>query len=191
MRQAPHCDCARRFRVVPGDEGEYRRTKSVLNRGRHPTFVGRDTVERQAKNGGLLFVTVSGDDLAVAVVNAKTGVLLVFNVVPEHRSHGLGRAVINHIIPNFVRAVEHAVPWFERLGYQAVGDWIEGRSLRTRVLVREQLFALAGKLQGLDAAGKLRCREVPEAKTPWDGYGRFEWLRAGKNPVPIVGKGPG
>lgn len=120
--------------------------KHILNRGRHPTFVGRSMVERCAGNGGLLFFRAAGEDRGVALVNARKNVLLVMCVLPDARGIGLGTRMLEYIKPNFVRAVEMAVPWFEARGYEAIGEWKHGRALRTRVMVRRSVRALAGRL---------------------------------------------
>ncbi len=52
---------------------------------------------------------------------------------------------------NFVRSTEEAAPWFLRQGYVAVGDWMQGRSLRTRVLVREGLLGIEVMYSGYEA----------------------------------------
>lgn len=148
-----------------GGEGEYARAKRFLNRGSHPTFVGRDMVERQARNGGLSFVTYDGADVAVSITNAAKGVLYVFNVAPVHRGHGLGTALCRYFSWNLVRATEDAAPWFGRQGYVAVGDWIQGRSLCTRVMVRERLFDLAGRLQNLDLLCNRDSGDTPESES--------------------------
>lgn len=136
------------YRVEIGRLDEYERIKRLLNRGRHPTFIGRAMVARCTHNGGLLFfVAENGVDAAAALVNPARGVLLVLNVEPAMRGRGVGEFALNYIKPNFARVVESAVPWFEARGYTAIGTWKQGRSLRTRVMVRAALPALAGRLR--------------------------------------------
>lgn len=132
-----------------GRQNEYKAAKALLNAGRHPAFVGRDTVVKAAGNGGLLFAQHHGRDVAVAVVNARRSVLLVLNVHPSHRSHGLGAAFLAFMRPNFARVVEDAVPWFERQGYVAIGEPKRGRTLRTQIMVRGELPGLAGRVSRL------------------------------------------
>ena len=59
------CDCASRFQVVIGDDASYDRAKKLLNAGRHPTFIGRDTVCRNARNGGLLIFRWQDSDVVM------------------------------------------------------------------------------------------------------------------------------
>jgi len=143
------CTCATHLLVRGGRQGEYKAAKSLLNAGRHPAFIGRDVLVRNARNGGLFFAQHDGVDIAVALVNPRVSTLLVLNVHPDHRSHGLGRAFLEFVRPNFARVVENAVPWFEKNGYIAIGDMKQGRTLRTQIMVRGELPALAGRIQRL------------------------------------------
>lgn len=120
--------------------------KKLLNVGRHPTFIGRNLVKRCAMNGGAFLVIFDDADVAVAVVNPAINCLLVLNVHPAHRSHGLGAALLRYLQCNFARVVESAVPFFERNGYQAVGAMHQGKSLRTQVMIKSDLIQLAGRV---------------------------------------------
>lgn len=147
------CNCALAFDVQLGKPGDYERFKEALNRGRHPTFVGRDTVNRQIDNGGLLFFVFGGMDVAVSLVQVKNNSLLVLNVHPAHRSHGLGGAVVKFLKCNWVRATEQAVPFFVRHGYKSIGAIKQGRTLRTQVMVRENLITMAGRVSAALGGG--------------------------------------
>lgn len=54
---------------------------------------------------------------------------------------------MGYLAPNWVRAVENAVPYFERLGFVMVGQLKQGRTLRMQILVRGSLISLAGRLR--------------------------------------------
>jgi GNAT superfamily N-acetyltransferase len=108
-------------------------------------------VARNAKNGGLLFFVLDGRDAAVALVNPRISSLLVLCVAPELRGQGVGRQAMEYLRPNFVRALESAVPYFERLGYVGFGAWKMGRSLRTRIMVRDEIRRLSGRLRQLES----------------------------------------
>lgn len=125
---------------------DYDRLKRLLNAVRHPAFIGRSLIARCATNGGVLLFRQDGRDAAVVVVNARRNVLLVMCVHPDFRSRGFGSRVLAFVKPNWVRAVESAVPWFEARGYVGVGAWKQGRTLRTRIMVRENIQRLAGRL---------------------------------------------
>lgn len=99
-----------------------------------------------ANNGGALFYELDGESIAVSLINPHLGILLVLNVVPEHRAHGLGSAILNFLVPNFARVLEEKVEWFERRGYKRIGSLKRGISLNTQIMARIALFGLAGKL---------------------------------------------
>jgi GNAT superfamily N-acetyltransferase len=135
------------LQVVLGRPDEYERAKRLLNQGRHPAFIGRGTVQRNAIQGGLLFAQVHGQDAAVALIGIRNGTLLVLNVLPAHRGAGLGRKFVEFLRPNFARVVESAVPFFEGCGYKSIGKSKQGRTLKTQIMVRSELIGLAGRLQ--------------------------------------------
>lgn len=141
------------FKVVLGRLTDYPRAKTLLNQGRHPTFVGRNQVRDQARQGGLLFAQVDGKDAAVALINIHLGSLTVLCVHPSQRKQGLGSAFLNYLSPNFARVVESAVPWFERNGYKSIGAMKQGRTLKTQIMVRNQLMNVAGRVRRVFAAG--------------------------------------
>ena len=127
---------------------EYQRAKRLFNQGRHPAFIGRDTLARAASQGGLLFLRddAGGRDIAVALIGMRNGTLLAFNVHPDYRAFGVGSWFLRYLTPNFARVVEFAVPWFERNGYVRLGALKKGRSLNTQIMVRRGLLTVAGKL---------------------------------------------
>lgn len=143
---ADRCTCAENLLVRLGRTSEYKAAKDLLNAGRHPSFIGRETVAKAASNGGLLFAQHGGQDVAVAIINPRVSTLLVLNVHPAHRSHGLGSAFLGFVRPNFARVLESAV---ERQGYVAIGDMKQGRTLRTQIMVRAELPGLAGRIARL------------------------------------------
>jgi GNAT superfamily N-acetyltransferase len=123
--------------------------KALLNRGQHPTFIGRKQVAQSAGNGGVVMFVYRAKDVAVAVVNARLNVLTVLCVVPEHRRHGLGSACLEYLQCNFARVIEATVPFFERNGYTSIGEMKQGRSLKTQIMVRKDLLTLAGRVAKL------------------------------------------
>lgn len=158
MRQEAH---QASFVVKLGRCEEYQRAKTILNKAKHPTFIGRLMLRRWADNGGLLFFQVAERDAAVALVNPKNNCLMALSVLPEHRGRGLGSAIINYLQCNFIRSTEERVPMFERLGYVAVSDWKQGRKLRTRILVKKSVMELAGRLKRL---GELQTTDPAESR---------------------------
>jgi hypothetical protein len=154
---------------VLGRPDEYERCKTLLNRGTHPTFIGRDTVRRYADNGGLLFFQIDGLDAAVALIQPRYNCLMALNVLPVHRSKGLGAAITAYLQCNWVRAIEDKVPFFERCGYAAVGKLKQGRSLRTQIMVKQSVRELAGRLKrlnGLQTMGQTESKIESEPARP-------------------------
>jgi GNAT superfamily N-acetyltransferase len=142
-----NCECFRRFEVRLCSD--YAAFKKVLDRGRHPAFIGRDNFANASANGGALIYHFEGEPVAVSLINPHYGVLLALNVDPAHRSHGLGRAIMNFLVPNFARVIENKVKWFESLGFVKLGKPKKGISLKTQIMVRARLLKLAGRLKNL------------------------------------------
>lgn len=120
--------------------------KRVLDLGKHPTFIGRELFAHSARNGGAFAFSYGTEDVAVALLNPRLNVLLVINVLPTHRSHGLGSAVLTYLQCSFARVLESAIPFFERSGYTSVGELHQGNRLRTQVMIKQSLLALAGRV---------------------------------------------
>ena len=142
------CDCATRFDVRLARNSDYAAFKRLLDVGRHPAFIGRQCFATNADNGGALLYEFDGRVVAASLINPHYGILLALHVHPEHRGHGLGKSIMRFLMPNFARVVEDKVPWFESIGYVAVGKMKQGIRLRTQVMARAALFELAGRLQG-------------------------------------------
>ncbi len=140
------CACAKDFRVIQAKSEEYKRIKTILNKGTHPTFIGRTLVLKCTMNGGATIWQYHGEDIGVALVNPKYNVLMVLNVLPQHRNHGIGSAMLRYLQCNFARVLESAVPFFERNGYKAIGQMKTGKRLRTQIMVKASLIPLAGRV---------------------------------------------
>lgn len=85
--------------------------------------------------------------IAVSMMNPHFGSLTALNVHPDHRGHGLGATMVKFLVPNFIRAIEDKVEFFEKLGYRRIGSLKKGISLNTQIMAREALFHLAGNLK--------------------------------------------
>jgi hypothetical protein len=145
------CKCASEYRIIliKPDIESYTRVKRILNRGQHPAFIGKRTVGLSANNGGVLVFNHNGKDVAVAILNTRINSLIVLNVIPEHRKHGLGAAIINYCKPTWIRALSSVAPYFEKLGYTPIGKVKQGRKLATQIMVRKGLIDLSGRLAGI------------------------------------------
>jgi hypothetical protein len=102
-----------------------------------------------ARNGGVFVFRYDGEDIAAAIVNPRLNCLLVLNVVPGHRSHGMGGAILRFLQCNFARVLESAVPFFEHNGYTSRGKIKTGKRLKTQVMVKSTLLTLAGRVSGI------------------------------------------
>jgi len=103
-------------------------------------------IQAAVRNGGAILFSFGGEHVACAVVNPRLNVLLVLNVRPSHRRHGLGRALVNYLQCNFARVVQSAVPFFEASGYVKIGKAKKGNRLYTQIMVRQSLLTLAGRM---------------------------------------------
>ena len=103
-------------------------------------------MRRAVANGGVFIFQHAGEDVAVALVNPRLNSLLVLTVLPNHRSHGLGSAIIAYLQCNFARVLESAIPFFERQGYRQIGDLKAGVRFNTGIMVKSALIPLAGRL---------------------------------------------
>lgn len=140
------CPCANEYQVDLLGPGDYIRFKRVLDRGRHPTMIGHDMYERNAHNGGATVYVYDDQDAAASLVNPRLSCLLVLNVAPPHRDHGLGGSILRHQATNWARVLDTAVPYFQRHGYEPIGAPKQGRRHLTQVMVRQGLRELAGRI---------------------------------------------
>lgn len=102
---------------------------------------------RCATNGGLLFIQYADSDIAVILMDTRSNCLLAMTVHPQHRRHGLASAIVRMLMPNFIRATSERVPYFQSLGYVAIGAPKRGKTLLTQIMVRESLMRLAGRMR--------------------------------------------
>lgn len=149
MSSKNECNCAAEFSVRLVRSDEYAIFKKTLDVGRHPAFIGRQSFERYATNGGALLYYHREKIVAASLINPRMSVLIALNVHPEHRSHGLGSAIIRFLMPNFARVLESRISFFEKLGYVKIGSLKKGISLNTQIMANEKLFHLSGRLKNL------------------------------------------
>lgn len=125
---------------------DYALVKRILNKARHPAFIGRESFGRWASNGGALVWFLDGEPVAASLVNTKTSVLMALSVVLEFQGQGIGQRIIEYIKPNWARVLESKTKWFERLGYVCVGTLKQGQPLRTQIMVRSDLKTLGKRV---------------------------------------------
>ena len=118
---------------------EYDRAKKILDRGRHPGFIGRELFYRCATSGRAIVAVIDGDDAGLALVVKDK--LMALNAPPPSR--GVGSALMRHLQPKWVRAIEEKVGFFERLGYKRVGAALVGQNGKHAVQLLELSEAAA------------------------------------------------
>jgi GNAT superfamily N-acetyltransferase len=98
---------------------EYDRAKAVLNKAKHPGFVGRELFFRCATSGVCCLAVVDGQDMGVALI-AK-GRLQALSIIAAAQGKGVGSALMQRLKPEWVQSIAARVSFFEKLGYKAFG----------------------------------------------------------------------
>lgn len=123
---------------------DYDRVKRIMSRARHPTFIGRDQVDRQTKNGGVIVWTMGGEDVAVSIVDVRRSCLLALSVIRQ--GVGIGSRVMTYVRPNWARVIDTKVEWFAKNGYTPVGRPMKARTLTTQIMMRNGLRSLGERI---------------------------------------------
>lgn len=131
---------------------DYKLATRFLSRADYPAWFGPTAFRRYITNGGGFWFHFRGEAAAVGILNPRLSSLGALAVAREHRGHGLGKAIVEFLQPNFVRAIEDKVPFFEKLGFVPVGAMKQGIRLNVQVMCRKSLFGLAGRLKNHLAA---------------------------------------
>lgn len=131
------------------NETQYSELKTVADVCRHPSFLGRKQFSRCAINGGAFLFLWHETVVAFALVDAKKNNLLAFGVVPKYRGQRIGETCIKYLNCNFARVLESAVPFFEKCGYQKLGELKKGKRLYTAVMVKKNLSDRCGRLRSI------------------------------------------
>lgn len=146
---------------------DYERAKTVLNRAKHPGFVGRELYFRCATTGTCTIAVLDEKDVGVALV-AKDK-LQAMSVVVAAQSRGVGGALIARVQPRWVNAIGERVPWFEKRGYKCVGaPRVSQNGKHAQQLMERTDAALqAGEISDTTlATSKPKEPEEPEEPTP-------------------------
>lgn len=128
---------------------DYRRFKNVLNRARHPTFVGPKQFRQLSNDGGAIIWVAMDDttqrDVAASLVDVKRSCLIALSVAEP--GAGIGAKVMEYLRPNWARVVSTKVEWFERRGFKCVGRPMKSRALTTQIMVRNDLKSLGSRVR--------------------------------------------
>lgn len=117
--------------------GDYDRAKTVLNRAKHPGFVGRDLYSRCATAGTCTIAVLDGADVGVALVVSQK--LQALSVVSSAQGAGVGARLIDRIQPRWASVIGDRVEWFKRRGYREVGSPKVGQKGSTTVQLMERV----------------------------------------------------
>jgi GNAT superfamily N-acetyltransferase len=99
---------------------DYDRAKTVLNRAKHPSFVGRELYYRCATAGTCTIAVLDGVDVGVALVTKDK--LQAMSVITAAQGRGVGAQLLARVKPRWVNAIAEKAPWFEARGYRRVGE---------------------------------------------------------------------
>ena len=98
---------------------DYDRAKKVLNKAKHPGFVGRELFYRCATTGVCCVAVLGGVDCGVAMVAKEK--LQALSIVASVQGKGVGTALMRRLQPKWVSAIAERISFFERLGYKSFG----------------------------------------------------------------------
>lgn len=99
--------------------GDYERAKAVLNKAKHPGFVGRELFFRCATTGTCTIAVLDGVDVGVLLVASQKAQAL--SVVQSAQGSGVGAGLIDRVQPRWASVMQERVEWFRRRGYSEVG----------------------------------------------------------------------
>lgn len=107
--------------------GEYDRAKKILDRARHPAFIGRDQFERYSVKGVVFVAVIDGEDTGITMVDGK-GKGVAQSVAASHQGRGIAIAMLGHHAPKFISIIGAKVHVYERCGYVREGPPDVGQS---------------------------------------------------------------
>lgn len=98
---------------------DYDRAKSVLNKAKHPGFVGRELFFRCATGGTATLAVIDDIDAGIALIVKDK--LQALSVITSMQGRGVGQALMARMQPQWVQAISEKVAWFEKIGYVPFG----------------------------------------------------------------------
>ena len=160
---------------------DYERGKRVLDKAKHPGFVGREFFFRCATKGVAILATRAEVDVGIVLVDHKH-VLQTLSVVTFARKYGVGSALVAEARERarWVKAIEGAVQFFERNGYERVGALDVGQPGKklTQMMRRREDWAPSGGVARVREAEPPReTSEVPSLPLPSEPEQREQALR--------------
>jgi GNAT superfamily N-acetyltransferase len=143
----------------------YDRAKSVLNKAKHPGFVGRELFFRCATRGKAVVAVLDGIDVGVALIS-EADKLQALSVIVKAQGKGIGAALVRHLSPKYVSALGEKTDWFARLGYQAKGSPRVGKDLQHTVQLMERTddVAIVERVERTDDVAIVEPKEETAAE---------------------------
>jgi GNAT superfamily N-acetyltransferase len=143
---------------------DYERAKTILNKAKHPGFVGRELFYRCATTGVVCVATLDGMDLGVAMIAKEK--LQALSIISAGQGKGVGTALMRRLQPKWVSAIAERISFFERCGYKAFGAPKVGQNGKhaTQLMERGEMPA-AGETAANDAS-RIEREKEPDAPPP-------------------------
>lgn len=138
--------------------GDYERAKTILNKARHPGFVGRELFYRCATTGVVCVATLDGIDLGVAMIAKEK--LQALSIIAAGQGKGVGTALMRRLQPRWVSSIADRVSFFERCGYKPFGAPKVGQNGKHATQLMERGEVLSAP-ESVTTGG-----EVPSAPRP-------------------------
>lgn len=133
--------------------GDYDRAKTVLNKARHPGFVGRELFFRCATTGSATIAVLDDVDVGVALIAKEK--LQALSVIVSAQGRGVGQALMARLQPRWVQAIGEKVAWFSKIGYVPYGAAKVGQNGKHAVQLME-------RIAGADEQQIVEIKAVPE-----------------------------
>lgn len=142
------------------EPGDYDRAKSVLNKAKHPGFVGRELFFRCATTGTACIAVLDDVDVGVALIAKEK--LQALSVIVSAQGRGVGQALMAKLRPRWVQAIGEKVAWFSKIGYAPYGAAKVGQNGKHAVQLME-------RITGADEQQSIEIKATPTvAGTPVD-----------------------
>ncbi len=143
--------------------GEYDRAKAVLNKAKHPGFVGRELFYRCATNGVVCVAVSEGVDYGIAMITK--GKLQALSVIAAAQGKGIGQGLMRRLQPEWVSAIADRISFFERCGYAPLGAPKVGQNGKHATQLMQRLVTAENGAPS-DAGPTLTPRVQPEPTPP-------------------------
>lgn len=128
--------------------GDYDRAKTVLNKAKHPGFVGRELFFRCATTGTVCIAVLDDIDVGVALIAKEK--LQALSVIVSAQGRGVGQALMTRLQPKWVQAIGEKVAWFAKIGYAPYGAAKVGQNGKHAVQLMERTATANDEQQSIE-----------------------------------------